>query len=171
MVDANTLAHKHGKISCVNSLGDLVKTWREGSGLTTRELADLVGHKVKRQHIEQLEAVGDRLPRYLPHLAAAMGTTTDALLKLQMPPLLGAAGELASPAPVNIAPPPKPPPGFKDPQRDTGWQVLQDLEDLHPTDKAEWVASLHRLAEKSREIGRIHADKVMSPIKEKAKKP
>jgi transcriptional regulator with XRE-family HTH domain len=170
MLDANTLAHKPGKISCVNSLGELVKTWREGSGLSARELADRVGGKVKRQHIEQLEAAGSRLPRYLPDLAAAMGTTADDLLKLKMPPLLGQVAEHVGSAPVKIAPPPKPPPGFQDPQHDTGWQVLHDLEDLHPADRAEWIASLHRLAEKSREIGKIHAEKVMIPIKEKAKK-
>lgn len=46
-------------------------------------MAEAVGGKngtVKRQHIEQLEAAGNRQPRYLGQLAAAMGTTADDML-------------------------------------------------------------------------------------------
>jgi len=78
----------------VNTLGELVKEWREKSGLNTTQLARLVsdnartaeGRKVKRQHIEQLEAAGKRTPRYIADLARAMETTVDNLLALRMPP-------------------------------------------------------------------------------------
>lgn len=48
-----------------------------------------------------------------------------------------------------------PPPirkNFEDPERDTGWQVLQDLDALHPTDRDQWISELHRQAEKMREV-------------------
>lgn len=58
----------------------------------------------------------------------------------------------APPAPRGHAPPPKPPVDFADPQHDTGWQVLQDLDALHPTDREQWISELHRQAEKMREV-------------------
>jgi transcriptional regulator with XRE-family HTH domain len=102
-IEANLLARKPGKIFCVDSLGELVRKWREDSGLRTGELARRIGGKVTRQHIEQLEKVGTRVPRsYLKELARAMGTTVDALMALKMPPPLSTEGR--------AAPPPKPVP-------------------------------------------------------------
>lgn len=161
------------------TLGELVREWRTRSELSTRQLADMVGHNVKRQHIEQLEAVGSRQPRYLAQLAEAMGTTADQLLKGKMPPLLqerGGAAEVRQPqveyrlSLTADAPPPAVAPGFKDPPRDTAWQVMQDLDDLHPDDRQTWIDELHRLAQKAREIGRMQAEKVLAPMKEKTRK-
>lgn len=171
MLGANTLAHKPAKILCMATLGELVKEWRTRSGLTTRQLADRVGHKVKRQHIEQLEAAGDRLPRYLAELAEAMGTTADQLLKGKMPPLLHeqAAATVAREPVAGYSTPPAVAPGFKDPPRDTAWQVMQDLDYLHPDDRATWIAELHRMAEKARQIVALRADKLISSSRDKSK--
>lgn len=74
-------------------------------------------------------------------------------------------------APYGVKPPPaKPAPGFKDPVNDTGWQVMHDLEDLHPDDKAAWIAELHRQAEKAREISRMHSARLIDDAKKGAKK-
>jgi hypothetical protein len=59
-----------------------------------------------------------------------------------------------APSPSENAPPAKPAKGFKEPERDTGAQVLLDLEALLPEERATWVAELHRQAERAREIGR-----------------
>jgi transcriptional regulator with XRE-family HTH domain len=61
-------------------LGEKVKEFRERKGWTTAQMAAAVGNDVKRQHIEQLEAAGDRMPRYIVALADAMGASLDDLL-------------------------------------------------------------------------------------------
>jgi transcriptional regulator with XRE-family HTH domain len=61
-------------------LGEKVKEFRARRGWTTAQMAAAVGKDVKRQHIEQLEAAGDRMPRYLVALADAMGASLDDLL-------------------------------------------------------------------------------------------
>lgn len=85
---------------CMENLGKFVKTFRlhPDRGWTTAQMAAAVTRhqalgkpEVKRQHIEQLEAAGDRVPRYVVALARAMGTTTDALLTGQ-----------ADPAPIDL---------------------------------------------------------------------
>lgn len=67
-------------------------------------------------------------------------------------------------------PPPAVNPRFADPPRDTGWQVMHDLEDLHPDDKAAWIAELHRQAEKAREISKLHSARAIEQVKKGAKK-
>lgn len=74
---------------CMKNLGKFVKAFRlhPDRGWSTAQMAAAVTRyqapgkpEVKRQHIEQLEATGDRIPRYVVALARTMGTTTDALL-------------------------------------------------------------------------------------------
>jgi len=74
---------------CMKNLGKFVKAFRlhPDRGWSTAQMAAAVTRQqapgkpeIKRQHIEQLEAAGDRIPRYVVALARAMGTTTDALL-------------------------------------------------------------------------------------------
>jgi transcriptional regulator with XRE-family HTH domain len=76
----------------MDSLGELVRMWREGSGLTLAELADRIGGGVKWQSLQQLEKAGSLRPRYLVRLAKAMGTTAEDLEALRMPPFLRGAG-------------------------------------------------------------------------------
>lgn len=73
----------------MDSLGELVKAWRLGSGLSQKELASKVGGTVKYQNIQQLESGEAKLPRYIAALAVAMRTTVEELTALRMPPLLG----------------------------------------------------------------------------------
>jgi hypothetical protein len=63
---------------------------------------------------------------------------------------LGAA--VAAPPPVREK--------FQDPERDTAWHVMDDLEALHPDDKKSWVAELRRQADKAREIGKAYVDRI-----------
>jgi transcriptional regulator with XRE-family HTH domain len=85
-IATNKLVDKVGKILCMDSLGHLVLQWRTMSGLSQAELAQRVGGKVKAAHIGQLESVGNRMPRYLPDLARAMGCSVDDLLSGRLPP-------------------------------------------------------------------------------------
>jgi transcriptional regulator with XRE-family HTH domain len=62
----------------MKTIGDQVAEYRRAKQLSTAELARQVGKK--RQHIEQLEAAGNRIPKYLGDLAAVMGTTVDDML-------------------------------------------------------------------------------------------
>lgn len=73
----------------MDSLGELVKAWRLGSGLSQGQLAQRIGGKVKYQNIQQLEAGQAKSPRYIANLAAAMGTTVEDLIALKLPPYLG----------------------------------------------------------------------------------
>lgn len=84
------------------SLGELVKRWREDSGLNLPEFARLIGSGVKYQNLQQLENGGAKQPRYIAHLARAMRATVDDLLALRMPPPLGASSMPAG-APVDAA--------------------------------------------------------------------
>lgn len=92
------LARKARKMLCVKTLGELVKKWRKDAGLGAADLAALVNaatppgereKPVQRQHIEQLEKAGNRLPQYVVALAKVMGSTVDDLLALKMPPAYG----------------------------------------------------------------------------------
>ena len=85
------------KCFAVKTLGELVKTWREGSGLTHPELARRIGHGVKYQNLQQLEGGKAKHPRYISHLARAMGTTVENLLALRLPPLLEDGKQPAAP--------------------------------------------------------------------------
>lgn len=78
---------------CVETMGEMVKRWRELSGLNTSQLARLAG--VNRQNIEQFESNEVLQPRYLPELAKAMQCTVDDIHNLRMPqPLLEARTNL-----------------------------------------------------------------------------
>lgn len=72
----------------MKNIGELAKAFRTDAarGWNTAQMAAEVTKRqppgkppVLRQHIEQLEAAGDRIPRYIVALAKVMGTTTDAL--------------------------------------------------------------------------------------------
>lgn len=52
------------------------------------------------------------------------------------------------------APPAKPSPDFSEPDRDSGWQILQDLEDHRPEDRERKVREIHEEAERNRAIAR-----------------
>jgi transcriptional regulator with XRE-family HTH domain len=64
----------------MKSIGDQVRDFRIAKGWKPAEMAAAVGGRVRRQHIEQLEAAGNRIPKYLGQLALAMDTTADAML-------------------------------------------------------------------------------------------
>jgi transcriptional regulator with XRE-family HTH domain len=81
--DTNDLVGNYRKILCVQSLGELVKAWREASGLSQTDLARRAG--VKYQNIQQLENGKAKQPRYLAALAKAMGASVDDLLARRMP--------------------------------------------------------------------------------------
>jgi transcriptional regulator with XRE-family HTH domain len=104
------------KILCVKTLGELVKKWREDSGLSRADLARRVG--VEYESIRQLEGASGskrvKQPRYIGDLAKAMGTTADDLLALRMPPALkegklvtGSAASGASAASYEVVAAPK----------------------------------------------------------------
>lgn len=138
IMDANKIARNTGKMICVENLGELVKKWREDSGLNASELAHCVrshalttaGLKCQRQHIEQLEAAGNRVPRYLPDLARAMHTTVDDLLALRMPKPFG---------PKAASAPAAPPADFRDRREvsDSDWATLEAVKMLLPQEKIE----------------------------------
>jgi len=67
----------------MNDLADLVRAFRThpDRNWTLERMADEVG--TSRQNIENLEKGRVKMPRFLPDLAKAMGTTTDALLGQQ----------------------------------------------------------------------------------------
>lgn len=135
ILEANSLADKGRKLSCVETLGELVKEWRRQSGLSRPQLAELIrsvsedesqGSKVQRQHIDQLEMPGvNRRPRYIAELAKAMGASVDDLLALRMPPPLRERGKAAAHPP----PPPRPPRDFSDRMvvSETDFGLLQDI--------------------------------------------
>jgi transcriptional regulator with XRE-family HTH domain len=61
------------------TLGEQAKTFREAKGWKTAQMAaELEG--VSRQSIENLEASGNRLPKYIGDLAHLMGVTVDEML-------------------------------------------------------------------------------------------
>lgn len=62
----------------MKSIGDQVKEFRAAHGLSTSQFAVLA--KTKRQNIEQLEAAGNRIPKYIGSLAEALGKTADEVL-------------------------------------------------------------------------------------------
>jgi len=64
----------------MRSIGKQVADFRAAKKWTTAQMAEAVGGKVKRQHIEQLEKKGDRKPQYIGDLAQAMGVSVDDLL-------------------------------------------------------------------------------------------
>lgn len=79
---------------CVDTLGELVKTWRESSGMKLSEFARLVAsydprpveERVKYQDIQNLERGKAKKPRYMLALARAMGCTVEDLEELRAPP-------------------------------------------------------------------------------------
>jgi transcriptional regulator with XRE-family HTH domain len=62
----------------MKTIGEQAKEFREAKGWNTSRMAKEVG--TSRQSIENLEAAGDRTPRYIKELARVMGTTVDALM-------------------------------------------------------------------------------------------
>lgn len=136
---------------CVKTLGDLVKHWREASGLKTADLAKMVGGTVKRQHIEQLEKAGSRTPRYIADLAKAMGTTVDDLLALRMPPPLAKIDPKTLKLSIARPPPARPPRGFSTAARlatEEEVKLLDALSLLLPEDREATVQGIFERAEK-----------------------
>lgn len=72
---------------------------------------------------------------------------------------LSSVGKWFDEAVVNTPAPPAT--NFQDPVGDTGFDVMRDLDALHPDDRAEWIKGLHAQAEKAREIGRRAIRSVM----------
>jgi transcriptional regulator with XRE-family HTH domain len=62
----------------MKTLGEQVEAFRKARGWNTTAMAEAVG--TKRQNIEQLEASGNRIPKYLGALAAAMEASADEML-------------------------------------------------------------------------------------------
>ncbi len=62
----------------MRTLGDQAKAFRESRGWNSKQMADYVG--TSRQNIESLELHGNRIPKYLGKLAAAMGRSVDEVL-------------------------------------------------------------------------------------------
>ena len=60
------------------TIGEQAQEFRVARGWSTGDMARAVG--TNRQSIENLEAVGDRRPRYIDRLANVMGVTVDDLL-------------------------------------------------------------------------------------------
>lgn len=136
---------------CMENLGQLVQRWREKANLKPGDLAAMVrkvavteeGSKVERQHIEQLEKVGKRQPRYIDDLARAMGCTVDDLYALRMPPIPGQEGE-----------PPSPGGNFDDRREvsESDWATLNAVKTLIPEDDlADMRARYAELERKVRE--------------------
>ena len=97
---------------CMKNIGQQAKAFREAKGWSYTRMAEEVSKHhtevVSRQLITQLEATGDRKPRYLRALALAMGTTSDALLtgtEEPYPRLPGAAPAVETPQPAYAVPP------------------------------------------------------------------
>lgn len=112
----------------MKTLGDKVREFRESRGWTTTEMARQL--KESRQKIEQLEAAGDRLPKYVVKLADLMGVSLDELLNRD--PRYYAASRAATPAgPVPLRPTREWPfaPGDYDRlmRLDTRWHGVVDL--------------------------------------------
>lgn len=80
----------------MKTIGSVVREWRQAEGLTTTELAQKVGHGVKRQNIEQLESGEVEQPRYIVHLARVMGYTGEDLIARRRPPTM--AGTAIAPS-------------------------------------------------------------------------
>jgi len=69
----------------MKSIGQLVEAWRTARGMKVAAFAQLVG--TSRQNIENLEAGGIGVPRYVAKLARAMGyASVDDLLAGKEPP-------------------------------------------------------------------------------------
>lgn len=138
----NVLARKCGKLLCVETLGELVKAWREESKLTQPQLARLIGHGVKYQNIQQLESGQAKQPKYLVHLAKAMGTTVDDLLALRRPPPYGSV-----------------PPAAEAPQTPGDYQSISPM----AAEIAEWFDNIpagdldEKLAKQQRAYGIIYS--------------
>lgn len=88
------------------NLGQLVRAWREASGLSYAAMAKLIsaamGKYFKYQNLQNLEKEQEipiERPLYLHELAIVMGTTTGDLLALKMPPPLGAPRDTAQGSP------------------------------------------------------------------------
>jgi DNA-binding XRE family transcriptional regulator len=64
----------------MKTLGEQVKAFRDERGWNSTEMAKAVG--TSRQNIESLEEHGNRIPKYLGALAAAMGRPVDQMLAL-----------------------------------------------------------------------------------------
>lgn len=73
------------------TLGEQAKAFRLAKVWTTAQMGAAVGG-VSRQSIENLEASGNRLPKYIGDLAHLMGVTVDEML--------AEAGMFAAPAPA-----------------------------------------------------------------------
>lgn len=123
----------------MDSLGQLVKKWREDSGLNVHEFARLIGNGVKYQNLQQLEGGRAKQPKYMVALAAAMNTTVDDLLALRMPPLKDADPKA----------PPQPPQNFADKREtsDSGWAVLEDLKAMPAKEREALIEEIHTRAE------------------------
>jgi len=81
---------------CMKTIGEKVKEFRESKGWNTTRMAKEVG--TYRQSIENLEAKGDRKPRYIIDLARVMGMTVDDLMGAAT-----ATATLTAPSPTLVA--------------------------------------------------------------------
>jgi transcriptional regulator with XRE-family HTH domain len=62
------------------TLGEQAKEFRLDKGWSPAKMAEEVGGRVSRQSIENLEASGNRLPKYIGDLAHLLGVTVDEML-------------------------------------------------------------------------------------------
>jgi DNA-binding XRE family transcriptional regulator len=87
-VESQTYLQDNRKLACaqvaqnlllMKTLGEQVRAFREERDWNTAQMAKAVG--TSRQNIESLEQHGNRVPKYLGALAAAMGKSADELLQ------------------------------------------------------------------------------------------
>jgi hypothetical protein len=87
----------------MKTIGQQVAEFRAAKEWSPKQMAEAVkkaGGDVGRQKIEQLEKVGNRIPKYIGYLAAAMGMSVDEILT---------EADLAPRRPINTPPPPSGP--------------------------------------------------------------
>lgn len=62
----------------MKTLGEQAKAFRDSKGWNSTQMGTAVG--TSRQNIESLELHGNRIPKYIGHLALAMGRSVDEML-------------------------------------------------------------------------------------------
>jgi transcriptional regulator with XRE-family HTH domain len=62
----------------MKTLGEQAKAFRESKGWNSAQMAK--ASHTSRQNIESLEQEGNRIPKYIGHLAVAMGRSVDSML-------------------------------------------------------------------------------------------
>jgi transcriptional regulator with XRE-family HTH domain len=128
----------------MKTLGEQAKEFRESKGWNASQMAARVG--TSRQNIESLEAIGNRIPKYLGQLAAVMGRPVD--------DLLSTAGLL----PERSARTLQEPGARYDTLTDAERQILDDFRVLPDEDQIEIAGDIAHRAVKAR----AHIKKVLS---------